>query len=83
MPNDSNAGVANDLGQSRRGGPAGQGALVIGGLVGMALGPTLITVGEHLGWPAMLEPVFFFGGWVVMLACFAIVWRRGRAFRNR
>lgn len=56
--------------------------LVFIGLGGLALGPILITLGEHLGWPASLAPYFFFGGWAILLTCVAIEWRRGRAFRQ-
>lgn len=83
MPNNAKATMPNNAEQSRQGGaPRAQGPLIVGGLAGMALGPTLITIGERLGWSARLDPYFFFGGWALMLSCFAIVWRRGRAARS-
>lgn len=52
----------------------------IGGLLGAAL---LITLGGRLGWPEVLGPVFFFGGWAVLLASFGVVWHRERQLRAR
>jgi DNA-directed RNA polymerase subunit RPC12/RpoP len=60
-----------------------QWAAVAAGLGGLALGPLLMTMGAHLGWPASLEPYFFFGGWAILLTCGAAVWRRERVLRRR
>ena len=55
-------------------------ALGIGGLLAAE---SLIVVGEYLGWSASLSPIFFFGGWAVMLAAGAELWRRSRSLRRR
>lgn len=58
-----------------------QGAWVVGGLGGLALGAGLITVGEALKWPALLFPWFFALGWAIMLGCGAVLWRNERRAR--
>jgi hypothetical protein len=51
------------------------------GLGGLALGPTLITIGERLGWPSALAPVFFGGGWAALIGSTIMVWRNERRAR--
>jgi len=53
---------------------------VLGGLLG-ALG--LMEMGTLLGWPASLEPFFFFGGWAVALSGLFRVLRKDRRLLSR
>ena len=53
------------------------------GIGGLALGPSLITLGSWLAWPDVLAPVFFFMGWAIMLGACATGWRRDRVARAR
>ena len=70
--------VADYLRESRS---RGQWAVVAAGIGGLALGPILITLGSWLGWPSNLDPVFFFGGWAILLGCTALVLRHARRLR--
>ena len=53
------------------------------GLGGLALGPLMITLGEWLGWPDALAPVFFAIGWIILLGSLATTVVRGRRLRER
>ncbi len=52
----------------------------IGGLFSAAV---LITLGEHFHWPEALAPVFFVGGWAVLLISLVVVVRRERRLRDK
>ncbi len=45
---------------------------------GLAIGAMLLTLGDTLGWPAVWQPVFFAGGWLLALGGVAHFWRRRR-----
>ena len=51
------------------------GAGVFGGL---ALGASLIFIGEALHWPEVLGAAFFFSGWAISIGCLIVVFRRNR-----
>lgn len=53
------------------------------GIGGLALGPSLITLGSWLAWPDVLSPVFFAMGWAIMLGALAVSWKQERATRAR
>jgi hypothetical protein len=53
------------------------------GFGGMALSVILISVGERMGWPEALGPVFFAMGWAFMLGSFAVVTVKSRRLRAR
>ena len=56
-------------------------AWAISGVAGLAAGAALITVTISRGWPRVLEPIFFFGGWAVMLNSLRVVLRRSKRLR--
>ena len=53
------------------------------GFGGMALSVILLSVGERLGWPEALAPVFFAMGWAFMFGSFAVVTVKSRRLRAR
>jgi hypothetical protein len=57
-------------------------APVVIGIAGIAAGAVLIPLGDHLGWPSALDPVFFFGGWAVMAGAGVTVFRRAGRLRR-
>ena len=52
-------------------------------LGGMAVGPFLMLIGKLAGWPAALDPYFFFLGWALFLVVGAVVIVRTRRIRRR
>jgi len=53
------------------------------GFGGLVVASILIGLGDRLGWPGVFEPIFFVGGWVVLLTSFGVLWRRERRLRAR
>lgn len=53
------------------------------GFLGLIVAVVLISLSDRLGWPAVFPPIFFVGGWVVLLASFGVVWRRELRLRAR
>jgi hypothetical protein len=66
--------------ESRR---PGQWLGVVIGIGGLFSAAVLIILGEHFHWPDALAPVFFIGGWSVLLLALFIVTRRERQLRER
>jgi DNA-directed RNA polymerase subunit RPC12/RpoP len=63
-------------------GPRAWGPLVVG-IGGLALGLLGITIAERFGWPSVAQPLFFFGGWVIMLGSAGFSTIRTRRLRER
>lgn len=51
------------------------------GIGGLALAAALLTIADSRGWPDVLSPLIFVGGWTILLASFAVVWRRERQLK--
>lgn len=74
--------LASRIDAYRRGGPVDW-AWALSGIAGLAVGVLLIELTERRGWPRVLEPIFFFSGWVAMLNAWRVVRRRSKRLRAK